>query len=379
MPKISKKWFGINAELRELVQEADTFSLYEAIGEGKKEIYVTISQKETVGHEIQVENEIQNKNCELLRKEIQCDTFEYTYIFFKKEEYRKENSIRIEPLDIEEKKPSSFSMVNCGTNNRLDLSYPKHEIHWLQIKRAEQILYLPIRVKGQRAWISILYIMFSSKDLESIVTYIFKRFNEVLQVSFVATEKDPQIAWKNLWIRHSSAWILPLKKSFEETFDKSKRKTRWDIRRRKRNLESVIGLVRCEEYNKNIPLFDVLVSRYLEMKKRKYNVPDNEGTIENILDNPKLDVTNAYVLKAENEKILSVLFTSEHISNAKVVNMSYDIDYEKFSPGLCLYIEVVRLLTEKGYKSIYLGSGTECYKKLFGAVESEYWVGDAFR
>lgn len=147
MPKISKKWFGINAELRELVQEADTFSLYEAIGEGKKEIYVTISQKETVGHEIQVENEIQNKNCELLRKEIQCDTFEYTYIFFKKEEYRKENSIRIEPLDIEEKKPSSFSMVNCGTNNRLDLSYPKHEIHWLQIKRAEQILYLPIRVK----------------------------------------------------------------------------------------------------------------------------------------------------------------------------------------------------------------------------------------
>lgn len=261
--------------------------------------------------------------------------------------------------------------------NRLDLCY-SYGIYWIALYHRQVSYIFPIYINGERAWISLLCIELTSSEIQALFDFILSSNKGITRLSFKTTEMDPANSWGLVLEKKSSAWFLNLDGSFNALLKRSSAKTRYDIRHNKKCLEKILGQIYVKAYTKsNIP--KEILEQYLFLKCQLYKIPNNEGSVEKMLNNAKLDITHVYVLCSEEGKNIAIQLNSEHGKLACLVNMTYDLMYKHMSPGRLLYVEVLKILVEKGCILLYLGSGNEWYKKLFGALETNYWVGDAFR
>lgn len=242
----------------------------------------------------------------------------------------------------------------------------------------EALHVIPIYVHGDRAWISLLRTGLSMEELNALFSFVLKDTEKINRLSFKITEMNPAVIWKEVIERKSNAWFLELEENYNRVLQRASAKTRYDIRYNRRCLEKTLGGIYIETFNKKHLPKDV-IEKYLLLKRQYYNIPNSENTAEKLLNNPKLDITNVYVLKSIDGKELAIQLNSEHGTVACLVNMAYDLKYKEMSPGRLLYVETIGLLIEKGFRTLYLGSGESWYKRLFGSLKTDYWVGDAFR
>lgn len=274
------------------------------------------------------------------------------------------------------KKPS-LKYLDSIILNRLDLSYD-HGIYWIAMTRGVSSCVIPIYVNAEHAWISLLRVTLTSSELQVLFEFVFASKQDINRLSFKTTEVDPACGWTWIVENKSSAWFLDLEGTYEEVLKRSSAKTRYAIRHDKKCLEERIGQVYIKAYTLK-EITQEILEQYLLLKSQCYDIPNNENTIEKLFNNSKLDITDVYILCSGEGKTIAVQLTSEHGQLASLVNMAYDPVYKNISPGRLLYVEVINLLIEKKRKLLYLGSGNAWYKKLFGTLETNYWVGDAFR
>lgn len=272
-------------------------------------------------------------------------------------------------------KPSSEYLDNC-IFNRLDLSY-RHGISWLLLNNGISTNIMPVYINSGRAWISLLQIPLNSSELGFLFKFIFSSKKEVQRISFKTTDVDPADSWKWTIENRGNAWFLALDDNYEEVLKRSSGKTRYDLRYDKKRLIKEFGDIQIKSYHIcDVPI--QVLELYLRLKEQQYVVPPNENTIEKLTNNPKLDITDVYAL-CLNSEIIAIQLNSEHGGIANLVNTTYDKKYRDFSPGRLLYVGVIGILINKNRKILYLGSGNDWYKRLFGAMKTDYWVGDSFR
>ena len=121
-----------------------------------------------------------------------------------------------------------------------------------------------------------------------------------------------------------------------------------------------------------------LMDRFFDWKRRRYPDSYRQCSAEEFLFRDRRPVSHAYALRAGGEPT-AVLFTAEQCEIAYLVNTAYDPETAKYSAGRLLYYELLRRLIQKQTPAIYLGTGKYDYKRSFGAVAQDYWVGDFFR
>lgn len=261
--------------------------------------------------------------------------------------------------------------------NRFDLRFPLEPILWVHSKAPSCPCTVGLRVADAHAWIGILYMPVTSDVLRAIFQEVFAAFPRVRRISFQCTQFDPSVVWPYTLTHSSSSWYLELPDTYEALLARATGKFRHRIKYEHRRLEKAAGPLSCVRYSvsqvpKNIyPLF-------LAFKTRKYSDRTLTEGIHGILNGRNIPASHCYVLRSK-ETILAILFTAEDQTDPYLINLTYNPEFSKYSPGKLLYIELLRSLILHGQKILYLGSGAYLYKRFFGSATTGYWVGDAFR
>lgn len=260
--------------------------------------------------------------------------------------------------------------------NRLDLSY-SNGINWILLGDESKRNEIPVYINNNRAWVSLLFLNLTADELVILFKFIFESRREIKRISYRITALDPSLVYEYVLQNESKAWLLNLNDTFENVFMRSSARTKYDFRRTKKTLEKKIGHITFRKYVVNNVPFEI-VRKYVEFKAHSYELSAEESNPHYYLNSEKLDATDFYVLSGDNGEIIAIQINSEHGNFASLVNMAYNPVFFNDSPGRYLYTLVIEDLIKNGFELLYLGSGNEWYKKLYGAEQFDYWVGDVF-
>lgn len=272
--------------------------------------------------------------------------------------------------------PDSASMPSILWN-RFDIRFGRRA-EWYEICNNEQKGPIGVVVEKDHVRVGILFIPFRPAELNSFFSYLFDLYPNVKFISYQYSEFSMINAWNDIRERESWCYSLPLGRSFGEVFLRSKKKTRYNILRSHRLLEEAVGHLIVREYSADKCPTKVR-EQYLQLKQAAFDLSEDERSFNSIIHSNKLPVTHVYTLEVESGLIISILLNAEQCQTACLVNMAFDQKYSRYSPGILLYVEVIRKLIEKQKSQFYLGSGDYHYKKLFGSQRMYYWVGDVLR
>lgn len=174
-----------------------------------------------------------------------------------------------------------------------------------------------------------------------------------------------------------SECVLSLPATEEELLGRLSKKERYNIRRERRF--GGCGNIIIKTYSFNEIPFD-LVEQYFEWKSISHGV-DYNMTPKEYLN--RYHVTDAMEMiyrgnDGEEVRRVAVLFWCGVEEVAYFENFSFDGRYEKYSPGYLIYIDFLKELIFRKYKTVFLGGAGYGYKKKFDSVERSCFTGYIF-
>ena len=155
------------------------------------------------------------------------------------------------------------------------------------------------------------------------------------------------------------------------------------MRRSIRLLEEKEGDINFYEYKADdgIPL--LIMKEYLLLKNETFNAYENEY-IEHLSEEDvheyiaSKNITNMYVMKV-NGIMAGAILSCEKCACVFMENITYNLRYEKFSPGIIIYDHYLKCMVEKSKQAVFLGGGDWEYKKRYSAVEDVVYEGRFYR
>ena len=79
------------------------------------------------------------------------------------------------------------------------------------------------------------------------------------------------------------------------------------------------------------------------------------------------------------DRVAAMILTCEQCPIAYLENLTYDLTFSRYSPGLIAYEMVMERLISKGKKVFYLGGGNYDYKKKNDSIETIVTEGKIYR
>lgn len=249
--------------------------------------------------------------------------------------------------------------------NRADIFCKNYIL--LNVRHGSNNYMLEVRLHGNHAELGIWMMKVTGKEFDEISKFIFTRYKEIEYISFYYAISDRVFT-------KGSHFHVVLPKSYEELEMRISSKSRYNMRRMRKQAIAEYGSIELEEFeNENIP--SDIISAYFEMKKKTHNV-SYLMTSDDYL--ARYHVSNAYVLYL-GEKIAAILLTCEQCPIVYLENLTYDMEFSNYSPGMIAYDMVLERLINKGKESIYLGGGDYSYKKKYNSVETAVTDGKIYR
>jgi len=207
----------------------------------------------------------------------------------------------------------------------------------------------------------------SSCEFEEISHYIFSNYTNVDYVSFFNTISDKVFIPRN-------HYHIVLPSSYNDLIKRLSSKSRNTMNRKRKKVELEYGNIYMIEYeNEEIP--DDVICAYFKMKEETHHIDYNMSSAEYI---KKYHVSNVYILHF-GEKVAAMILTCEQCPIVYLENLTYDMEFSKYSPGFMAYDMVLERLIEKGKSSIYLGGGDYGYKKMYNSIETIVTDGKIYR
>lgn len=164
--------------------------------------------------------------------------------------------------------------------------------------------------------------------------------------------------------------ILHLPKGEDELLIRLKSKHRYNLNRSQRLLEETVGELSFRHIG-YCDIDDEVVEQYFEWKQKTHGTDYNLSSKEYL---SKYHVTDAGQLLS-GDKVVGIIFYCKVNRTVYLENLSYDIQYEKYSPGFLTYTFFLKKLIEEGCELLYLGGGNYTYKKRFDTVEYTAYTG----
>ena len=249
--------------------------------------------------------------------------------------------------------------------NRIDLY--SDSIIILHVQNDSKDYYLEANLFDDHAVLGIWMMTIMKNEFEEISKYIFNRYKKVQYLSFYYAISDKvYIVQKHYHIN--------LPNNYNELKGRLSSKSRNTMNRKFKNAELTIGKVKLMEYENDGITEDVL-NDYFKMKENTHHIHYGMSSKEYI---EKYHVSNVYVLYFGN-MVVAMVLTCEQCPIVYLENLTYDMAYSRYSPGIMAYEMVLKRLIEKGKKSIFLGGGDYDYKKKYNSTETIVTDGRIFR
>lgn len=249
--------------------------------------------------------------------------------------------------------------------NRVDLFCKNYIV--LHVINEKCKYYLEVQLLEKYAILGAWMMTITENDFSDISQYIFNRYKRIEYVSFYNVISDKVFSQK----RHYS---ISLPTTYESLEMRLSSKSRYNMKRMRKMAEREFGTVSLVELGKE-KITEELVSLYFKMKQNVLNIHYNLSYSEYLV---KFHVTNAYVL-SYGDNIAAILFTCEQCSIVYLENLAYNMALAKYSPGMMAYDMMLKMLIEKGKRSLYLGGGDYNYKRKYSSVETVVTEGKIYR
>lgn len=164
--------------------------------------------------------------------------------------------------------------------------------------------------------------------------------------------------------------VLQLPQEEEELFSRLKSKHRYNLGRSQRLVEENVGKLTFRHVEGG-NIDDGIVEQYFEWKRKTHGT-DYHLSPKSYL--AKYHVTDVGQLVA-GEKVIGIIFYCKVNRTVYLENLSYDAQYEKYSPGFLTYVFFLKELIGKRCELLYLGGGNYTYKKRFDTVAHTAYTG----
>lgn len=240
-----------------------------------------------------------------------------------------------------------------------------------EIRGESGITYVPYRHDGLSCYLGTWLIPCGKKNLEQIIKKIFAS-SRVLRIYIQFASSNPFDC-----LSKEIHWKLDLTDG-KKLLERGTSKSRYNLRRSLRLLEEEHGNVQVSEIacDENMENASEYMDVFFLWKQNTHNRDYKKSGKEYISSR---GVTHMYMMWAGETKC-AVALTNEAMNRCSLVNISYNMDLSRFSPGMLLYEKVIERLIDKHKTFLYLGGGEKYdYKKKYGAIREETYTGWIYR
>lgn len=225
-----------------------------------------------------------------------------------------------------------------------------------------------LSISGAEGYLGVWLMDIPKCVLEFIEKTIFERYSNLKSIKYeyglVATG----------YFTPKNHFRITLPNSEEELRARLSKKGRYNIKREKDILTKTFGNYTIEEYTSdNCP--KEIIDVYFRMKRVTHKVDYRMSADEYM---KIYHVSDIYVLKL-GDAIGAILLSCEQCSVVYIENLTYDINYAKYSCGQILYDIYLTRLIKKGFRELFLAGGDLDYKKRYGSVEEPIFNCIVFR
>ena len=241
--------------------------------------------------------------------------------------------------------------------NRIDLFNPQHDIvcaHYEEREYCFEIMY-----ENDTAILGVWLMDIPANIFCKCIDYIFSKRKQVKKIIYEYGKNKMGYSYQKNHFR------IELPDSINALKSRLSSKGRCNIKKKFRLLN--------EEYNgceliqrKNFDVEEEIINKYFQLKKVTHK-KDYKLTAADYVN--KYHITDIYYLKLGNGDIPAILLSCEQCETVYLENLTYDLNYSKYSPGLVLYDLYLGELISKGFKEIYLAGGNLEYIKRYGSIE----------
>lgn len=172
--------------------------------------------------------------------------------------------------------------------------------------------------------------------------------------------------------------VLILPNSYEEYIQSLGRKSRHELRRKLRKLET-LGQIRIEQITKPEELSDAIKEFIFLHRKsspakhefwQMHGMSDFFRKISHLFSSENwVELNMLYV----EDKWIASLLNFQYEDTSYFYNIAYDKDFSAFSPGFCLFDHSIRQAIAKNKRVADFLRGREKYKYFFGAKDSRIY------
>jgi len=227
---------------------------------------------------------------------------------------------------------------------------------------------IPLHIDHRTAYLGLYLVGIPQVIFDGLIRFVLKRYKRVDKIRCFYSLNDYEGQF--LPFRHYRV-ILP--KTEEELLGRMNKKGRYNLTRERRMLGE-LGEVSYLHYSgSDIP--PDAIKRFFELKEKThgYNPHMRKSTyVEDAC------ISDIYLVMLDG-MIIGIALTCEQCECVYLENITYDMDYAKYSVGFSCYEYCLSKLIEKHKKEIFLGSGDHEYKKRFYSIEETTYSGSVYR
>lgn len=250
--------------------------------------------------------------------------------------------------------------------NRFDLYADKTYICVCE-KKGEQYG-IPVHRQGSNVELGLWLAHIPQEIIEEVCGFIFANDSGIQTITY----QNSLIEYKDA--KMGNHFSIQFPDSIEDLKARLSSKGRYNIQREKRIINDTFNGYTIEEYTPdNIP--ESIFDEYFRMKEITHGINYNM-TAKTYID--KYHVSNIYVLNTQ-QRILAILLSCEQCPVVYIENLTYDVEFSKYSPGQVLYDIYLETLIKKGKKVLFLAGGDLDYKRRYGSEENDVYSGIFYR
>lgn len=256
--------------------------------------------------------------------------------------------------------------------NRYDLYCESKNVQVYHIYDEKNSLYVELQmISDYEAKLGIWLYDISEDVISKVVKSAFAQNKNLKTIYYY----NSLISYKNTGIPGNHFRIV-LPDTKDELSSRLSSKGRYNIKREKRILEQEVdGYVVTDYSISDAPQY--VINKYYDLKKRTHKIDYDYSATEYM---KKKGVTNIYTLEVgANKRIISMVLSCEQCPIVYLENLTYDIEFAKYSPGQILYDFYLEKLIEKRKKEVYLLGGQLSYKRRYGSIEEILYYGEIDR
>lgn len=268
----------------------------------------------------------------------------------------KENSIELSVPNFIYNNFHKFSNSNINDNSVIEV-----------LTNGERFR-IPISYTGKQAELGVWLGEIPQSVISSISKKVFADHRKIEKIVYL----NSLVEYENATTNNHFRIVLP--NSVEELKGRLSSKGRYNARRENRILKEQFPDLTQNTYSVD-EYPDSVFLEYFKMKKTTHGTNYNMTAEEYI---QKYHVSNIYSLSA-GDKILAIILSCEQCPIVYIENLTYDVEYAKFSPGKVLYDSYLEILINKGFSELYLAGGNLDYKKRYGSIEDTVYSGIIYR